>query len=84
MSEYGPARLDSAGHVPRSLVVDPSFDWADRLRPHYSYAGNSLNAGDPITSTRCRRSSISCPQDPVVSRAKLIAEPWDVSQKLFT
>jgi isoamylase len=33
-----PSRLDSAGHVPRSLVVDPSFNWTDRPRPHYSYA----------------------------------------------
>ena len=23
------SRLDSAGHVPRSLVVDPAFDWPD-------------------------------------------------------
>jgi isoamylase len=30
--------LDSAGHVPRSLVVDPSFAWGDRARPHYTYA----------------------------------------------
>ena len=24
-----PSRLDSAGHVPRSLVIDPAFDWGD-------------------------------------------------------
>ncbi len=30
--------LDSAGHVPRSLVVDTSFDWSDRARPAHSYA----------------------------------------------
>ncbi len=30
--------LDSAGHVPRSLVVDPTFDWSERPRPHYPYA----------------------------------------------
>jgi isoamylase len=33
-----PSALDSAGHVPRSLVVDPSFDWTDRPRPRHSYA----------------------------------------------
>ncbi|MDT4963426.1 MAG: isoamylase [Pseudonocardiales bacterium] len=32
-----PSTLDSAGHVPRSLVVDASFDWAARPRPRYSY-----------------------------------------------
>ena len=30
--------LDSAGHVPRSLVVDPSFARTDHPRPRYSYA----------------------------------------------
>ena len=30
--------LDSAGHAPRSLVVDPSFAWTDHPRPRYSYA----------------------------------------------
>jgi isoamylase len=30
--------LDSAGHVPRSLVVDASFDWSDRPRPRHGYA----------------------------------------------
>ena len=33
-----PSTLDSAGHVPRSLVVDPSFDWSDLPRPSHSYA----------------------------------------------
>ncbi|MFL6063217.1 MAG: glycogen debranching protein GlgX [Friedmanniella sp.] len=33
-----PSTLDSAGHVPRSLVVDPSFGWADRPRPQHRYA----------------------------------------------
>ena len=28
-----PSDLDSAGFVPRSLVVDPAFDWSDRPRP---------------------------------------------------
>jgi isoamylase len=30
--------LDSAGHVPRALVVDPSFPWSHRARPRHSYA----------------------------------------------
>ncbi len=29
--------LDSAAHVPRGLVVDPSFTWSDRPRPRHSY-----------------------------------------------
>jgi glycogen operon protein len=33
-----PSTLDSADHVPRSLVVDPSFGWTDHPRPRYSYA----------------------------------------------
>ncbi len=33
-----PSALDSAGHVPRSLVVDSTFAWANRPRPRYSYA----------------------------------------------
>src|SRR4029453_13151223 len=32
------SRLDSAGHVPRSLVVDPAFDWPDSPRPRHRYA----------------------------------------------
>jgi isoamylase len=30
--------LDSAAHVPRSLVVDPAFDWPGGARPHHRYA----------------------------------------------
>jgi len=30
--------LDSAGHVPRSLVMDASFDWSGRPRPRHPYA----------------------------------------------
>jgi isoamylase len=33
-----PCGLNSAGFVPRSLVVDPSFRWNERPRPRYSYA----------------------------------------------
>jgi isoamylase len=33
-----PSGLDSAGHVPRSLVVDPAFSWHDDKRPWYRYA----------------------------------------------
>jgi len=33
-----PSTLDSAGHVPRSLVVDTSFEWNTRPRPSHSYA----------------------------------------------
>ena len=33
-----PSALDSAGHVPRSLVVNPSFAWGDHRRPYQSYA----------------------------------------------
>jgi len=33
-----PSTLDSAGHVPLSLVVDPAFAWASRTRPPYRYA----------------------------------------------
>ena len=33
-----PSELDSAGHVPRSLVTDTSFSWSDRPRPSHSYA----------------------------------------------
>ncbi len=29
--------LDSAGHVPRSLVVNPEFPWGDHPRPAHSY-----------------------------------------------
>ena len=33
-----PSTLDSAGQVPRSLVVDPAFSWQDDKRPWYRYA----------------------------------------------
>ncbi len=33
-----PSKLDSAGHVPRSLVVDPAFAWPDRPRPRHPYS----------------------------------------------
>ncbi|HKE98946.1 MAG TPA: glycogen debranching protein GlgX [Actinomycetes bacterium] len=34
--------LDSAGRVPRSLVVDAGFDWSGRPRPRHSYADTIL------------------------------------------
>jgi pullulanase/glycogen debranching enzyme len=47
------SQLDSAGHVPRSLVVDSAFDWHGGARPHHRYAdttgtGNAVNAGNPV------------------------------------
>ncbi len=33
-----PSGLDSAGHVPLSLVVDPAFAWGAHRRPEHSYA----------------------------------------------
>ena len=33
-----PSALDSAGHVPLSLIVDPAFSWQDGSRPWYRYA----------------------------------------------
>ena len=33
-----PSTLDSAGHMPRSLVVDETFSWNDAARPRRSYA----------------------------------------------
>ena len=33
-----PSTLDSAPHVPRSLIVDPAFPWQDGNRPWYRYA----------------------------------------------
>jgi glycogen operon protein len=33
-----PSPLDSAGSVPRSVVVDPAFDWGDDAGPGYGYA----------------------------------------------
>ena len=37
-----PSRLDSAGHVPRSLVTDPEFGWQDDKRPWYRYSDTVL------------------------------------------
>src|SRR5215469_14434833 len=33
---------DPAGHVPRSLVIDTTFDWRDHERPWYSYSDTVL------------------------------------------
>jgi glycogen operon protein len=33
-----PSTLDSAPHVPRSLIVDEAFSWNDGARPRHSYA----------------------------------------------
>jgi isoamylase len=33
-----PSTLDSAAHMPRSLVTDPAFGWRDDSRPRYPYA----------------------------------------------
>jgi isoamylase len=33
-----PSTLESAGHVPRSLVIDSAFGWQDGDRPWYRYA----------------------------------------------
>ncbi len=32
------SELDSAAHVPRSLVVDPAFAWSEAVRPNHPYA----------------------------------------------
>ena len=37
-----PSSLDSAGHVPRSLVADPAFSWHDDQRPWHRYADTVL------------------------------------------
>jgi isoamylase len=37
-----PSSLDSADHVPRSLVVDTAFDWSDRTRPSYALADSII------------------------------------------
>ena len=37
-----PSSLDSAGHVPRSLVTDPDFGWQDDKRPWHRYADTVL------------------------------------------
>ena len=36
-----PSTLDSAAHVPRSIVVDPAFAWSDH-RPRHAYADTVL------------------------------------------
>ena len=36
-----PSTLDSAAHVPRSIVVDPAFGWSDH-RPRHAYADTVL------------------------------------------
>jgi isoamylase len=36
-----PSMLDSAAHVPRSIVVDPAFGWSDH-RPRHAYADTVL------------------------------------------
>jgi isoamylase len=33
-----PSTLDSAGHVPRSLVADETFSWSDTPQPRHRYA----------------------------------------------
>jgi isoamylase len=37
-----PSTLDSAPHVPRSLVVDTAFKWHDDQRPRYRYSDTVL------------------------------------------
>ena len=37
-----PSTLDSSAHVPRSLVVDPAFQWRDDRRPRYQYQDTVL------------------------------------------
>ncbi|MET0460448.1 MAG: glycogen debranching protein GlgX [Ilumatobacteraceae bacterium] len=37
-----PSALDSAGHVARSLVVDPAFDWDEPIRPSINYADSII------------------------------------------
>ncbi|HKB31210.1 MAG TPA: glycogen debranching protein GlgX, partial [Streptosporangiaceae bacterium] len=37
-SPDAPSTLDSAAHVPRSLVVDDGYTWSGRSRPAYRYA----------------------------------------------
>ncbi|HEY6057526.1 MAG TPA: alpha-amylase family glycosyl hydrolase, partial [Candidatus Limnocylindrales bacterium] len=37
-----PSPLDSAGSVPRSIVVDPAFDWAGDRKPGVAYADTIL------------------------------------------
>ena len=35
-----PSTLDSAAHVPRSIVVDPTFGWSDAPRPRHALRGH--------------------------------------------
>jgi len=37
-----PSALDSAAHVPKSLVVDPGFDWDGDVAPDRSYADSVI------------------------------------------
>src|SRR6185503_929089 len=37
-----PSTLDSAEHVPRSLVTDSAFGWQDGTRPWYRYADTDV------------------------------------------
>jgi glycogen operon protein len=37
-SRDAPSALDSAGHVPRSLVIDGTFGWGDDEPPRHSYS----------------------------------------------
>ncbi len=46
-----PSTLDSAGHVPRSLVVDPDFGWHDDQRPWYRLRRHGRVRGPPSASS---------------------------------
>ena len=37
-----PSPLDSAGHVPLSLVTEPGFDWGDDVSPRHEYADSVI------------------------------------------
>jgi hypothetical protein len=37
-----PSTLDSAGHVPRSLVIDDTYRWSNGARPRRSYADTTI------------------------------------------
>jgi isoamylase len=39
---WAPSTLDSAGHMPRGVVVDTSFDWTGRPPPNHSYVDTVL------------------------------------------
>jgi glycogen operon protein len=39
---YARSDLDSAAHVPRSVVIDPAFRWSERPRPRYRYSDTIL------------------------------------------